>query len=400
MAGSLRINSNSTDAELLDVITRIKGRYPREPAVAADLARSVASSGAQISARASFSADVASTGGPTSLSTLICPLFLRAAGAVVPKLGVPGRPAGGIDCLAQIPAYQYRMNKEEVEQGLDSSGYVHFLVEDVAPLDIRMFRLRQQNSAQDVPTLVAASLMAKKLAVGVNQAGLDVRVAPHGNFGKTWKDAKENAHLFIDTGRRLGITTAPVLTDGCIPYQPYVGRKEALLALYKLFDGQQTAWLGEHFALCRTIALSCAPPDRRPQILHTSPADLKKIFEQNVQIQGGQMESLPKLMNQVEADHRLTINAKQDGFASFNLEGIRHVLVDRQRRHINTTWEFPDPLGLIFKARPGEWVKAGACLATVRVQDQTDLDALNDLAPTFVGVQQVPVGLGVEGVLA
>ncbi len=28
------------------------------------------------------------------------------------------------------------MNKEEVEQGLDSSGYVHFLVEDVAPLDI------------------------------------------------------------------------------------------------------------------------------------------------------------------------------------------------------------------------------------------------------------------------
>ncbi len=104
MADSLRINSNSTDAELLDVITRIKDRYPREPAVAADLARSVASSGAQISARASFSADVASTGGPTSLSTLICPLFLRAAGAVVPKLGVPGRPAGGIDSSLKFPA--------------------------------------------------------------------------------------------------------------------------------------------------------------------------------------------------------------------------------------------------------------------------------------------------------
>src|SRR5690348_1284014 len=41
-------------------------------------------------------ADIASTGGPSSLSTLLGPLYLRALGFHVPKLGVPGRPAGGI----------------------------------------------------------------------------------------------------------------------------------------------------------------------------------------------------------------------------------------------------------------------------------------------------------------
>ncbi len=60
-------------------------------------------------------ADVASTGGPSSLSTLLSPLFLRAGGAVVPKLGVPGRPAGGIDCLAQIPGYRTELSAQEVE---------------------------------------------------------------------------------------------------------------------------------------------------------------------------------------------------------------------------------------------------------------------------------------------
>src|SRR5271170_4830986 len=48
-------------------------------------------------------ADVASTGGPSSLSTLLCPLFLRSFGSTVPKLGVSGRPAGAVDVLAQIP---------------------------------------------------------------------------------------------------------------------------------------------------------------------------------------------------------------------------------------------------------------------------------------------------------
>ena len=46
-----------------------------------------------------FAADLASTGGPTSLSTLIGPLYLRAMGCCVPKLGVPGRPAGGVDAV-------------------------------------------------------------------------------------------------------------------------------------------------------------------------------------------------------------------------------------------------------------------------------------------------------------
>ena len=128
-------------------------------------------------------ADVASTGGPASLSTLLCPLYLRDLGFVVPKLGVPGRPAGGIDVLAQVPGYQVELDATEMFRVLDRCGYAHFLAgPEFAPLDAALFRYRQKAGAQNVTALAVASILAKKIACGLNLAGLDVRVAPHGEF--------------------------------------------------------------------------------------------------------------------------------------------------------------------------------------------------------------------------
>lgn len=87
------------------------------------LAERLASSGATISPRTTPTADLASTGGPTSLSTILCPPMLASAGWEVPKLGVPGRPAGGIDVLGSVEGYQVALASKEATRVLDACGF-------------------------------------------------------------------------------------------------------------------------------------------------------------------------------------------------------------------------------------------------------------------------------------
>lgn len=393
------IHSESGDDDIVAYILEIKSRCPADPRVAAQLARVLAASGDRIQPRSPFSADVASTGGPSSLSTLLCPLYLRAAGAVVPKLGVPGRPAGGIDCLVQIVGYRSTFGVDEVERLLDASGYAHFMAGGrLAPLDSRMFQLRQQHGAQEVPTLVAASLLSKKLAVGVRNAGLDVRVAPHGNFGKTWSEASGNARLFIEAARLLSINAYPVLTDARFPYQPFIGRKEALLALRHIFRGTDSPWLEEHRILCRNLALASTPPEQRERILRATVSDLQDQFYMNVVAQGGSRDGFEQLVESTNSRHDHTLRARDDGFVRFDLDGIRKVLVAWQKRAVVDGALFPDPVGIILMRRPGDWVSRGEPLATVRIDDEAFQGAVNDLEEPIAKTALLPLGPSIEGI--
>ena len=164
-----------SDDDIRTVIAIIAARFPNDGVVAAELATILAASGECITGRGSFRRRRIH-GRSCVAGTLLTPLYLRAAGAIVPKLGVPGRPAGGIDCLGQIPGYRTELSVREILQIIDASGYAHFLAKGrMAPLDGRMFKLRQAMNAQTIPSLVAGSLLSKKLAVGVKHAGLDIR---------------------------------------------------------------------------------------------------------------------------------------------------------------------------------------------------------------------------------
>lgn len=195
----------------------------------AELATIYAASGIQLNFGERPTADIASTGGPSSLSTLLAPLFLATSGYGVPKLAVPGRPAGGLDVLTQLRGYSIDLQQQQVEAIIESCGYAHFISSGVyAPLDAETFKYRQAVGAQQAPDLVIASLLSKKLAVGVKHVGLDVRVARHGNFGGSLNTARSNSQKFIRVADLLGLRAVCVLSDVTQPLQPFIGRGEAL----------------------------------------------------------------------------------------------------------------------------------------------------------------------------
>jgi hypothetical protein len=179
----------------------------KDPEPVADLASLLADSGVRLDF-GDHAADVASTGGPSSLSTLLCPVFLAMNGYSVPKLGVQGRPAGGIDVMAQIPGFDINPSPAKVADIITGCRFAHFLAnETYAPLDQWLFRYRQEFGVQSVRNLVVASILAKKLAVGVTTAGLEIRVFPGGNFGSDVSIAIENAQFFLKVAEHLNIRT-------------------------------------------------------------------------------------------------------------------------------------------------------------------------------------------------
>jgi len=362
------ITSDATDTEIVAFVAGVARQRPRDARLAAELAISLADSGRKLPRRSALAADVASTGGPSSLSTLLCPLFLRAAGLEVPKLGVPGRPAGGIDCLAQIAGYKSGLTDQELGAVLRAAGYAHFLAAGrYAPLDARVFKLRQLHGFQEVPTLVAASLLSKKLAVGVATAGLDVRVAAHGNFGKSTEEAQANAEMYVEASNMLGLAGKPVLTDGSVPYQPYIGRSEALAALGDVFSGNAGSWLHEHVELCRRLAIAATPVELSAAVETATPASLYRVFRQNIIAQGADEGAFCDVVRKVRQAVRYDVVAEQDGSVSISLDGVRQALTRAQAYAGAASHEFPDPAGITLRVRPGDTVTKGTVLASVRV---------------------------------
>ena len=385
VAAKVRLLSNdSSDPDLLDIVECARTGLPDETVL--ELAYQLARSGVMLGRSDDF-ADIASTGGPTSLSTLLCPLFLREMGRRIPKLGVPGRPAGGIDVLGQIPGYRVDLDPKEVENVIERSGYVHFLATgQFAPLDLRLFEYRQAVGAQSVPDLAIASLLSKKLAVGVVGAGLDVRVARHGNFGTSWSVAREHATRFCCIGKMAGLDPTCFLTHAQTPYQPYVGRGETLLALEALFSGAADERLNAHADLCFAMAMSVAKfSGPRPSL-----AALRTSFIENLEAQGASETAFYEKTCSIKDQPRFELTSPSSGFVSIRLDTMRDVFVRLQKESVvDNEARFPDPCGAILRVQAGSYVQKDQPLASVRIRTGSWKQLRSELARAFL-ISNVP----------
>lgn len=345
----------------------------------ARLAHRMAESGTVMNFRESYKCvDIPSTGGPSSLSTILCPLFIVLLGYRVPKLAVPGRPAGGIDIMAQIPDYRTSIGQNEINEILDECGYAHFLATDnFAPRDGTFYAYRKRIGAINMPELAIASLLSKKVAVGLRRIGLDIRVAPQGNFGSSWDEAKAYAQKFIRTAKLLGIKATCFLTNGMVPYQPYIGRREALTALNHVLEDSCDEWLQKHVMTCFAMAKTVTNTDKTIDCL--SHENLKQVFSAHLQAQGTDYERFLARVNEVRSFARETIYANRDGFIIVDLLSLRNGIVKAQNKFSTSHLFFPDPMGIILLKNTGDYVKKGEPIATVRYHSELKDFTIGDI---------------------
>ncbi len=311
--------------------------------------------------------DIASTGGPGSLSTLLAPLCARALGARVSKIAVPGRPAGGLDSLGTLGGYRTDVDERAATDVLNRAGYLHVAAGSTfCPLDASFFWWRQANDAQAIPNLAIVSLLAKKIAAGAATVVLDVRVGPHGNFGDSIETARSNAQRFVQVAQELGIRAICALSNANPPVQPWVGRGEALVAVGDALSDKAVGRLREHADECMMMASLAVGSEDSPDVPRAWGL-ASDAHETMLTAHGADPDAFWRRVTDVRTSARVEHRARVAGAVDIDIDGIRRSLVARQNMSAPVAGAaFPDPCGLRFAVEPGAHVEAGDLLVEIR----------------------------------
>lgn len=326
--------------------------------------------------------DVPSSGGPASLTTLLCPLLLATFGFYVPKLSAPGSIAGGIDTMAIIPGFKADLAESSFVSVLRRCRFAHaHPSKTFCPADNTLIRKRRAARMMANPELAAASLLAKKLAIPHTRAAFDFRIGPAGNIGKNLRESRMSRRLFERIAKNLHVKALVVLTENRTFPSSALGRLESLLLLWRVLSN--TALLKvdqDHVCLCIDIsAKACMlansgldPATVRAKLENSlRSGSAKRTFIAHLEAQGASQQAFEQLIEIRNQQKPIVVTSPGNGYwLPPDLNLTKEWLKREQLRFQNLvsvcTEDGSSQIGLQLHRARGEFVRKGDKVIEVR----------------------------------
>jgi pyrimidine-nucleoside phosphorylase len=159
-------------------------------------------------------ADKHSTGGVGDKTSLILGPLAAACGVFVPMISGRGlgHTGGTLDKLESIPGFRTQLGLAEFRSVLARCGLALIgPTPEIAPADRKLYALRDVTATVESLPLIAASIMSKKMAEGIDALVLDVK-SGDGAFLGTLEQSRALARAMITIGREMGRKVEALVT--------------------------------------------------------------------------------------------------------------------------------------------------------------------------------------------
>lgn len=343
--------------------------------------------------------DKHSTGGVGDKVSLVLTPIVASLGVPVAKMSGRGlgHTGGTIDKLESFSGFSTEISEKKFIDSVNTIGIaIAGQTANLAPADKKLYALRDVTATVDQMSLIASSIMSKKLASGADAIVLDVKTG-NGAFMQKEEDAIALAKAMVDIGNRAGKQTVAVITDMDEPLGNAVGNaleiKEVIDALHG--DGPEDLMevvyaLGTQMLL---LAKRAEDEEIARNLITESIQERKalKKFAEFIENQGGNREEILHPDMLPKARYVITVLAEEEGCIERILAqdiGIACMTLGGGRENKESTIDHG--VGIILTKKISDTVKKGETLALIHANSKEKAVLASNLVKNAYQIAKEP----------
>lgn len=318
--------------------------------------------------------DKHSTGGVGDKISLALAPLAAATGLHVPMIAGRGlgHTGGTLDKLEAIPGYSTQLSAKAFENTVKQAGAsIIGQTQDIAPVDRRVYALRDVTSTVACRPLIVASILSKKLAEGLDGLVLDVKVG-RGAFMTDASTARRLAQSLVDVAHGLGTPAVARLTQMNVPLGTTIGNALEVKEAVAILRGQGppdstelTLLLVEEMLLIG----GCTARRKDARTLAEKRLFSGEAFEgfkKMVQLHGGDPRAIDDLSRLPHTKKRFLVKATRSGkVAEIDALELAQIALELGAGRTRADQKVDPAVGLELHVKPGDSVAVGDALATL-----------------------------------
>ena len=350
--------------------------------------------------------DKHSTGGVGDKTTLIVAPIVAACGVRLAKMSGRGlgHTGGTVDKLEAVPGLKTDFSREEFFDIVRKTGIaVVGQSGNLAPADKKLYALRDVTATVDNLSLIAVSIMSKKLAAGSDAIVLDVKTGS-GAFMKSLEDSIGLAQAMVKIGEYAGRKTVALITDMDVPLGYNIGNSLEIIEAIEVLKG---AGPKDLISVSRALAAnmlyaSCGKDLATCEAMVDEAIKSAKAldkFKAMIEAQHGDSSVISNFSKFKQPKCSFELRAKNTGYISrMDTEGIGIASCMLGAGRISKESDIDYSAGIVLKKKLGDYVNQGDILAYMYADKESLFEEaaqkfVNSLAFSDTKVDKAPLVL-------